>query len=144
MLHVCNLNLKFLKVIHLPSTLPLIRKLFNVCFKSCCLNSFLGWAGFSVCLVECWLDFFFHLTSEKLIFPTWVFSVCQCVMRWYFSVTLWPREGLNHIISDRENHFLIEVRSENGSHMVQPGIIPKQKEIVFNHFVSILVVFTDN
>lgn len=72
---------------------------------------------------------FFHLTLEKLNSPTWVFFVCLYVMQWYFSVTLWPGEGLNHIISDREIHFLIEVRSENGSLMVQPGFLPKQKEI---------------
>jgi hypothetical protein len=118
MLHVCKSEFEVWKVL-LPTTLPLTKKLFNVSFIIAACIHFYGKLAFllSALLNADWP--LFHWPLEKLLSPTWVFFVCSCAMQWYLSATFWPREVESHYFWQKENHFFIEVRYENGFHELQ-------------------------
>lgn len=132
-----------LKVILLYCTLPLITKLFNVCFMSCCRNSFLCWGGFSsVCFAKRWLDVFpFNLRKVHLS----DLSVL-CVSMSYAVIFLC------HIVAKRrtESHYLWQRISSLWRFdlkmdllLFSQGSSLNRKKLLFNHFAPILMAIVE-
>lgn len=107
MLHVCNLNLRFVKVMHGPCALPLIMKQFKVCFMSCCINSFLWWAGFhSVCFAKCWWDVFIFNLRKVYLSNLGVLWVSLCYVVIFLCHTVVKRKTKSHYLWQKSTSLL--------------------------------------
>lgn len=138
-LHVCNLNLRFVEVIHLPCTLPLIMKLFNVCFKSCCINSFLWWAGFSsVCFAKYWLDVFPFNLRKAYLSNLSVPCVSMCYAVIFLCHTVAKRRNKSDYLWQRITSLSrLDLKME--LLLGSQGSSLNRKKLLFNHFKPILV-----
>lgn len=93
-----------MKVIPLPCTLPLIMKFLHVCFKYCCVKSFLWCAGFpSVRIAKCWLDVFPFNLRKAYLSNLSVHCVLTCYAVILLCRTVAKRRTKSHYLWQRES-----------------------------------------